>query len=105
MRTPSMSTTPIGIRAISLFLTPIFWELELLPNEITIPWSNLGIDIWKLEYLLNPMASLVTDYRYILLYDYGIIKYTLVALVIGLACLILGSYFFRRNAHRFPEEI
>ncbi len=87
------------------FLTPIFWELELLPNKITLPGSNLGVDVWLLEYRLNPMASLVTDYRYILLYDYGIIRHTVVPLAIGLVCLVVGWYFFRRNAHRFAEEI
>ena len=51
------------------------------------------------------MASLVTDYRYILLYDYGIIRHTVVPLAIGLVCLVAGWYFFRRNAHRFAEEI
>ncbi|MAG36984.1 MAG: ABC transporter [Dehalococcoidia bacterium] len=87
------------------FLTPIFWELELLPNKITLPWSDFGIDVWLLEYRLNPMASLVTDYRYVLLYDYGIIRHTVVPLAIGLVCLVVGWYFFRRNAHRFAEEI
>ena len=87
------------------FLTPIFWELELLPNKLPLPWGDGGIDIWLLEYRLNPMASLVTDYRYILLYDYGIIRHTVVPLVIGLVCLVVGWYFFRRNAHRFAEEI
>ena len=86
------------------FLTPIFWELELLPNKLPLPWGG-GIDIWLLEYRLNPMASLVTDYRYILLYDYGIIRHTVVPLAIGLVCLVAGWYFFRRNAHRFAEEI
>ena len=87
------------------FLTPIFWELELLPNKLPLPWGDGGIDIWLLEYRLNPMASLVTDYRYILLYDYGIIRHTVVPLAIGLVCLVVGWYFFRRNAHRFAEEI
>ncbi len=87
------------------FLTPIFWELELLPNKLPLPWGGEGIDIWLLEYRLNPMASLVTDYRYILLYDYGIIRHTVVPLAIGLVCLVVGWYFFRRNAHRFAEEI
>ncbi len=87
------------------FLTPIFWELELLPNKLPLPWGGSGVDVWLLEYRLNPMASLVTDYRYILLYDYGIIRHTVVPLAVGLVCLVVGWYFFRRNAHRFAEEI
>jgi lipopolysaccharide transport system permease protein len=88
----------VGITA-WFFLTPIFYELELLPNRF------LGVDIWRLVYTLNPMATLVTDYRYILLYDYPVIRHTLVSLVIALVLLAAGWAFFRRTAPRFTEEI
>ena len=41
------------------FLTPIFYQLERIPQNI----SFLGIDVWRWVYMLNPMASLVTDYQ------------------------------------------
>lgn len=81
------------------FLTPIFYELELLPNRF------LGIDIWRLVYTLNPMATLVTDYRYIMLYEYPVIRHTLVSLVIGIVALVVGWVLFRRLAPNFAEEV
>jgi lipopolysaccharide transport system permease protein len=81
------------------FLTPIFYELELLPNQF------LGIDIWRLIYTLNPMATLITDYRYIMLYEYPIIRHTLVSLVTGLVLLTVGWVIFRRLAPNFSEEV
>ena len=68
------------------FLTPIFYELELLPNQF------LGIDVWRFVYTLNPMATLVTDYRYILLYQYPVIRFTLVPFVLGVVFLAVGWY-------------
>jgi ABC-type polysaccharide/polyol phosphate export permease len=81
------------------FLTPIFYELELLPNQV------LGVDVWRFVYTLNPMATLVTDYRYILLYEYPVIRHTLVALAWGVALLGLGWWRFRRAAPSFSEEV
>jgi ABC-type polysaccharide/polyol phosphate export permease len=81
------------------FLTPIFYELELLPNRF------LGIDVWRFVYTLNPMATLVTDYRYILLYQYPVIRHTLVPALLGLAILLVGWYLFRRAAPAFSEEV
>ena len=81
------------------FLTPIFYELELLPNRV------LGIDVWRLVYTLNPMATLVTDYRYIMLYHYPVIRHTLVPLVLGVTLLLGGWALFRRAAPAFAEAI
>ena len=81
------------------FLTPIFYELELLPNQF------LGIDVWRFVYTLNPMATLVTDYRYILLYQYPVIRHTLVPAVLGVIVLAVGWYLFRRAAPAFSEEV
>jgi ABC-2 type transport system permease protein len=81
------------------FLTPIFYELELLPNQL------LGIDVWRFVYTLNPMATLVTDYRYILLFEYPVIRHTLVSFVLGLILLAAGWTVFRRAAPTFAEEV
>jgi lipopolysaccharide transport system permease protein len=88
----------VGITA-WFFLTPIFYELELLPNRF------LGVDVWRLVYTLNPMATLITDYRYILLYAYPVIRHTLISLAVGLVLLAVGWVVFRRSAPRFTEEI
>ncbi|MGH2370034.1 MAG: ABC transporter permease, partial [Chloroflexota bacterium] len=81
------------------FLTPIFYELELLPNRF------LGIDVWRFVYTLNPMATLVTDYRYILLYQYPVIRHTLISAAIGVFVLAAGWVLFRRAAPAFSEEV
>jgi lipopolysaccharide transport system permease protein len=88
----------VGLTA-GFFLTPIFYELELLPNQF------LGIDVWRFVYTLNPMATLVTDYRYILLYQYPVIRHTLVPAVLGLIVLGAGWYLFRRASPAFSEEV
>lgn len=81
------------------FLTPVFYELELLPNQF------LGIDVWRLVYTLNPMATLVTDYRYVMLYETPIIRHTLIPFLIGIALLGSGWWAFRRVAPSFAEEV
>jgi ABC-type polysaccharide/polyol phosphate export permease len=83
------------------FLTPIFYELELLPKQV----FGLELDVWRLVYTLNPMATLVTDYRYILLYEYPVIRHTLVSLATGLVVLMVGWIVFRRCAPAFAEEV
>lgn len=81
------------------FLTPIFYELELLPNQF------LGVDVWRLVYTLNPMATLVTDYRYTLLYQYPVIRHTLISLAIAVTLVVVGWTFFRTKAPSFSEEV
>jgi ABC-type polysaccharide/polyol phosphate export permease len=81
------------------FLTPIFYELELLPNQV------LGVDVWRLVYTLNPMATLVTDYRYILLYQYPVIRHTLISLATGVVLVAAGWAFFRAKSPTFSEEV
>jgi lipopolysaccharide transport system permease protein len=83
------------------FLTPIFYELELLPKSI----FGMNFDVWRLVYTINPMATLVTDYRYLLLYAYPIIRHTLISLGTGLVVLAIGWVVFRRCAPSFAEEV
>ena len=83
------------------FLTPIFYELELLPKNV----FGLSFDVWRLVYTVNPMATLVTDYRYVLLYAYPVIRHTLISLGIGVALLAFGWLVFRRFAPTFAEEV
>ena len=83
------------------FLTPIFYELELLPKTV----AGFSFDVWRLVYTLNPMATLVTDYRYILLYENPVIRHTLISLFTGLVILAVGWFVFRRCAPAFAEEV
>jgi ABC-type polysaccharide/polyol phosphate export permease len=51
------------------------------------------------------MATLITDYRYVLLYHYPVIRHTLIALALGTVLLAVGWVLFRRWAPRFAEEV
>lgn len=90
----------VGITA-WFFLTPIFYQLERIPQNI----SFLGIDVWRWVYILNPMASLITDYRYILLYGLPPIKHSVFAVVESVALLAFGYWLFRTLSVRFSEEL
>jgi lipopolysaccharide transport system permease protein len=90
----------VGLTA-GFFLTPIFYELELLPKEVL----GVSFDVWRLVYTLNPMATLITDYRYILLYQYPVIRHTAVALAMGSVLLVVGWAVFRRFSPVFSEEV
>jgi len=89
----------VGITA-WFFLTPIFYQLERIPNM-----QLLGMDVWRWVYILNPMSSIITDYRYTLLYGLPPIRHTLFALVEAGLTLALGYWLFRTLSPRFSEEL
>jgi lipopolysaccharide transport system permease protein len=82
------------------FLTPIFYTLDVVPNT-----SFLGLDIHRWVFSLNPMATLVTDYRYALTEGYWPIRHTVVTIAMSGFLLGLGWYLMRRFAHRFAEIV
>jgi ABC-type polysaccharide/polyol phosphate export permease len=90
----------VGIQA-WFFLTPIFYQLERIPQSLNF----LGVDVWRWVYILNPMASLITDYRYILLYGLPPIRHTLFAVVESALILAFGYWLFRMLSPRFSEEL
>ena len=89
----------VGITA-WFFLTPIFYQLERIPNMVI-----LGMDVWRWVYVLNPMASLITDYRYTLLYGLPPIKHSLFAFGEAGITLAVGYWLFRTLSPRFSEEL
>lgn len=86
------------------FLTPVFYQLELLPNPV-LSLNGWSIDGWRLVYLFNPMSVLVQDYRYVLWYNLLPMRHTLTALLSAVAVLGAGWYVFRRLAPAFGEEL
>lgn len=84
------------------FLTPIVYVLERIPNR-----EILGLDIWRWMYMLNPMAALITGYRYALLYGWPLwrFKHLLVTAATAMLLLWIGLWLFRRYASGFVEEI
>jgi len=90
----------VGIQA-WFFLTPIFYQLERIPQSI----SFLGIDVWRWVYMLNPMAAIITDYRYVLLYGLPPIRHTLFSLAEAAIALAVGYWLFHTLSPRFSEEL
>ena len=82
------------------FLTPIFYAMSVVPNE-----TFLGFDVHRWVFILNPMATLVTDYRYAAMWGFFPIRHTLVTTVIAVVVLPVAWWLFRRLSMRFAEEL
>ena len=82
------------------FLTPIFYALSVVPNT-----RFLGLDIHRWVFTLNPMATLISDYRYTMLYGWLPIRHTAITVLISVFALVLGWWMLRRFAHRFAELV
>jgi lipopolysaccharide transport system permease protein len=86
------------------FLTPVFYSASMLPVSYTV-WG-LTLDVRRLFYILNPMASLINMYRDLL---YGgtrtdldfFLRTAITAVVVFLA----GYWFFIRYSGNFSEEV
>ncbi len=88
------------------FLTPIFYPVE----DLTGVWNS--IDLGRLAYILNPMASIIESYRNIL---YGSVHggqpsqpdpaFLLRTVAVSFVILIIGFVFFTRLSRRFGEEL
>jgi len=86
------------------FLTPIFYSLDILPHSYLL-WG-MNLDIWRLTYYLNPMASIIANYRVILLHGGApAIDFLTRTLATSLLFFVIGLSFFYRYQSRFSEEI
>ncbi len=87
------------------FLTPVIY-----PQFLSGTWN--GVDISRLVYILNPMASLIEAYRNIF---YGSVQggppgppdllFLLRTLLTSLSILAAGYFFFLRMSRNFGEEL
>ncbi len=82
------------------FLTPIFYPISFVPNV-----SFLGLDAHRWVFMLNPMATLATDYRFAIMFGSFPIRHTIATIVVAVVALGFGWWIFRRHAHRFAEEL
>jgi lipopolysaccharide transport system permease protein len=76
------------------YLTPIFYDLKNIPKEY---WYVYG---------LNPMVHIVTAYRAILLWGIQpdwLALFIIAAITAGL--LPIGYFMFKKQSHRFVEEL
>jgi len=87
-----------------LFVTPIFYPIDILPRSREI--LGLTIDIHRWTRILNPMASLVAAYRDVLYYGRAVGPDFLArTAVTALAALLVGYWVFFKYSRAFGEEI
>jgi len=86
------------------FLTPIFYPLDLIPASAEL-WG-MDLNIHRLMYILNPMASIINTYRDLLYWGYRTdIDFLMRTFMTSMAVLIFGYWIFIRYSGRFGEEI
>jgi ABC-type polysaccharide/polyol phosphate export permease len=86
------------------FLTPVIYPIESLPTSYTV--FGVTLDVHRLMYILNPMASLIAAYRDLLYWGYRTdLDFLLRTAVTTLAILAFGYWFFVRFSSRFGEEV
>lgn len=86
------------------FLTPVFYPIDILPRSYTLLGQTL--DVHRLVYILNPMASLISTYRDLLYWGYRTdLDFFTRTATTALAVLIFGLWFCVRYSARFSEEL
>jgi lipopolysaccharide transport system permease protein len=85
------------------FLTPIFYDITILPQSAQILGFTVDIQLWARR--LNPMASLVASYRDVLYWgELTGVDFFLRTLVMCAVTLIIGYLVFCRFSSVFGEE-
>ena len=86
------------------FLTPVIYPIEILPHNYHI--LGITVDLHRLMYILNPMASLVATFRDLLYWGYHTnLDFFLRTGATALAVLAAGYWFFVRFSKSFGEEL
>lgn len=86
------------------FLTPVVYALDVLPTAYSV--LGLNINVLRLMYILNPMASLISAYRDLLYYGYRTdLDFFLRTAATSIAILVLGYWYFTRHSRDFGEKV
>jgi lipopolysaccharide transport system permease protein len=86
------------------FLTPVVYRIDILPHSYHV--FGLSLDIQRLMYVVNPMASLVATYRDLLYWGYHTnVDFFARTAITAFVVLAFGYWFFVRYSHRFGEEV
>lgn len=86
------------------FLTPVVYAIDILPTSYQV--IGLDLNLQRLMYVFNPMASLIAAYRDLLYFGYRTdLDFFLRTAVTAIAILILGYAFFIRHSHKFGEKV
>jgi len=86
------------------FLTPIFYPIDILPQRQIL--FGFALDVHRLAYILNPMASLIASYR-VILYSGAPPAFDFLSrtFVTALAVALIGYGVFLRYSRFFAEEL
>ncbi|NOZ05912.1 MAG: ABC transporter permease [Chloroflexi bacterium] len=86
------------------FMTPIFYPLSILPHYKVV--LGLTLDIRRLTYIINPMASIIASYR-VIIYSGAPPALDFIArtAVTSLVVLLGGYAVFNRFSPYFGEEV
>ncbi len=86
------------------FLTPVFYSIDILPRSYEL--LGITLDIHRLMYIINPMASLVAAYRDLLYWGYRTnLDFLFRTGVTAIVALLIGYIFFLRFRQRLGEEV
>lgn len=86
------------------FLTPVFYPASVFPTAYEI--GGMTINIQRIVYILNPMASLINMYRDLLYWGYRTdLDFFLRTSVTAIVVFVLGYWFFVRHSDDFSEEV
>lgn len=87
------------------FLTPVVYEIGFLPESYHL-FGVITLDVRRLMYIVNPMASLIAAYRDLLYWGYRTnLDFFLRTAVTSVAVMFVGYWFFLRHSGRFGEEL
>jgi len=86
------------------FLTPVFYPTSMLPTSFAV--AGLTIDVQRVMYILNPMASLINMYRDLLYWGYRTDPdFFWRTSLTALSVLGIGYWVFVKFSGRFGEEV
>jgi len=86
------------------FLTPVFYPMSQLPKSYML--FGIDWDVWRLVYYLNPMASIIENYRIILFIGAKpAFPFVFRTFITAVGFLVIGLAIFYRYHSRFGEEV
>ena len=86
------------------FLTPVVYSLQILPNSYTI--MGVTVNVQRMVYILNPMASIIGTYRDLLYWGYRTdLDFFVRTAITSFAVLGFGFWLLLRYSARFGEEV
>ncbi len=86
------------------FFTPIFYPIGILPQSYQL--LGITLDVRRLVYIVNPMASLIANYR-VILYDGAPpgLDFLVRTAVTAVTIFLIGWFVFNRYSWHFAEEL